>query len=360
MKIELKEISVRELTKDYTNNNEEGVIGYNGKLDIRPPYQREFIYKDKQREAVIDTITKEFPLNMMYWAVKDDGNYEIIDGQQRTVSICQYVNGDFMYNNLYFHNLKDEEQKQILNYKIMVYFCSGSDAEKLSWFETINIVGEKLTRQELRNAVYSGSWTSDAKKYFSKTGCVASNIGKDFVKGSPIRQDYLEIAIKWRSNGEISQYMAMHQDDANASALWIYFQAVMTWTKAVFINKRRFMKGIDWGVLYNEFKDNVYNPDEIEKEIAELILDDDVTKKSGIYIFILTGDEKYLSIRTFSDFIKQKLYEEQEGICKICGEHFKIEEMEADHIIPWHDGGKTVEDNCQMLCKNCNRKKSGK
>ena len=360
MKIELKEISVRELTKDYTNNNEEGVIGYNGKLDIRPPYQREFIYKDKQREAVIDTITKEFPLNMMYWAVKDDGNYEIIDGQQRTVSICQYVNGDFMYNNLYFHNLKDEEQKQILNYKIMVYFCSGSDAEKLSWFETINIVGEKLTRQELRNAVYSGSWTADAKKYFSKTGCVASNIGKDFVKGSPIRQDYLEIAIKWRSNGEISQYMAMHQDDANASALWIYFQAVMTWTKAVFTNKRRFMKGIDWGVLYNEFKDNVYNPDEIEKEIAELILDDDVTKKSGIYIFILTGDEKYLSIRTFSDFIKQKLYEEQEGICKICGEHFKIEEMEADHIIPWHDGGKTVEDNCQMLCKNCNRKKSGK
>ncbi|WP_286476442.1 MULTISPECIES: DUF262 domain-containing protein [Empedobacter] len=168
MKIELKEITIRELTQNYQDNEENGVVGFGGKLDIRPPYQREFVYKDKQREAVIDTVTKDFPLNVMYWAVREDGNYEVIDGQQRTISICQYVNGDFAHFFRYFHNLQKDEQEQILNYKLMVYFCSGTDSEKLKWFQTINIAGEKLTDQELRNAVYSGSWVSDAKRYFSK------------------------------------------------------------------------------------------------------------------------------------------------------------------------------------------------
>ena len=150
MKIELKEITVRELTDGYQDNAEGGVVGYGGKLDIRPPFQREFIYKDKQRDAVIDTITKEFPLNVMYWAVREDGNYEVIDGQQRTISICQFVEGDFAFKNRYFHNLQKDEKEQILIYKLMVYFCSGADSEKLEWFKTINIAGEKLTDQELR------------------------------------------------------------------------------------------------------------------------------------------------------------------------------------------------------------------
>lgn len=156
MKIELQEITIQELVKDYQDNEENGVVGFDGKLDIRPPYQREFIYKDKQREAVIDTLTKDFPLNVMYWAVREDGGYEVIDGQQRTISICQFVEGDFAFRNRYFHNLQNDEQSQILNYKIMVYLCSGTDSEKLEWFKTINIAGEKLTDQELRNAVYSG------------------------------------------------------------------------------------------------------------------------------------------------------------------------------------------------------------
>src|SRR5690606_20457902 len=137
MKIELKEITVRELAENFQDNAENGVIGYGGKLDIRPPYQREFIYKDKQRDAVIDTVKKEFPLNVMYWAVREDGNFEIIDGQQRTISICQYVKGDFAFMFRYFHNLTDDEKKQILDYKLMVYFCEGSDPEKLQWFKTI-------------------------------------------------------------------------------------------------------------------------------------------------------------------------------------------------------------------------------
>ena len=360
MKIQLKEITVRELTNCFKDNAEAGVVGYDGKLDIRPPYQREFIYKDKQRDAVIDTITKEFPLNVMYWAVREDGGFEIIDGQQRTISVCQYVNGDFSVDGLAFHNLTNDKKEQILDYKLTVYFCSGADSEKLEWFKIINIAGEKLTDQELRNAVYSGSWVSDAKRYFSKSGCAAYGIGSDYLNGSPIRQEYLETAIKWISDGKIEDYMSKHQHDQNANALWIYFQSVITWVSTTFTEKRKFMKGVDWGTLYNIYKDENYNTEKIEEETGKLILDDDVTKKSGIYSYILTRNEKYLSIRAFSDATKQKVYEKQKGVCIKCKEKFEIEEMEADHIKPWHEGGKTVEENCQMLCKECNRRKSGK
>ena len=279
MKIELKEITVRELANNYEDNAENGVVGFNGELNIRPPYQREFIYKDKQRDAVIDTITKEFPLNVMYWAVQEDGTFEVIDGQQRTISVCQYVNGDFAYMFRYFHNLKNDEKEQILNYKLMVYVCSGTDSEKLQWFKTINIAGEKLTEQELRNAVYSGSWVSDAKRYFSKTGCPAFNIGNYYLNGSPIRQEYLETAIDWISNGHIEGYMSKHQHDPNATALWIYFQSVITWVNATFTTKRKFMKGVEWGSLYNKYKDEIYDTKAIEEETAKLIADDDATKK---------------------------------------------------------------------------------
>lgn len=360
MKIELKEISVRELTNGFKDNNEKGVVGYGGKLDIRPPYQREFIYKDKQRDAVIDTITKEFPLNVMYWAVREDGNYEVIDGQQRTISVCQFVNGDFAYMFRYFHNLQNDEQEQVLNYKLMVYVCSGSESEKLQWFKTINIAGEKLTDQELRNAVYAGSWISDAKRYFSKNGCPASQIGSDYLNGSAIRQEYLETAIEWISKGNIENYMSIHQHDPNATALWIYFQSVITWVNATFTNKRKYMKGVDWGSLYNRYKDEVYDTNAIEAETVKLILDDDVTKKSGIYPYILTRDEKHISIRSFPDSVKHKVYELQSGNCIKCGKHYEISEMEADHITPWHEGGKTLENNCQLLCKDDNRRKSGK
>lgn len=361
MIIELKEITIRDLVKGFQDNNENGIIGFDGNLDIRPPYQREFIYKDKQRDAVIDTIIKEFPLNVMYWAVSEDGTFEVIDGQQRTISICQYVNGDFAHMFRYFHNLKNNEQEQILNYRLMVYVCSGTESEKLEWFKTINIAGEKLTEQELRNAVYSGSWVSDAKRYFSKSGCVASQIGSDYLNGSPIRQEYFETAINWMSNGNIEVHMSNHQHDPNATALWRYFQDVITWIDATFtVKRKKFMKGLEWGFLYNKYKDVLYDTDAIEVEVAKLIADDDVEKKSGIYPYILTRDERYLSIRNFSDSIKQKIYEKQKGNCIVCNKHFPLNEMEADHIDPWHSGGRTTEENCQMLCKSDNRRKSGK
>jgi len=360
MNIQLKEITVRDLTEGYEDNEEGGVIGYDGKLDIRPAYQREFIYKDQQRDAVIDTVIKDFPLNVMYWAVREDGNFEVIDGQQRTISVCQYVNGDFSFENRYFHNLQDDEQEQILNYKLTVYQCSGTDSETLDWFKTINIAGEKLTDQELRNAVYSGSWVSDAKRYFSKNGCAAYGLGGDYLNGSAIRQDYLETTIKWISEDTIENYMAQNQNEPNANEIWLYFQAVINWVKAVFPNYRREMKGIGWGFLYNEFKDDKFNSNKLEEEISKLMEDEDVTKKKGIYTYVLTRKEKHLNIRAFSLNQKRESYERQDGVCVVCNEHFAIEEMEADHITPWHEGGQTNAENCQMLCKEDNRRKSGK
>lgn len=360
MKIELKEITVRALTDGYEDKDEDGVVGYGGKLDIRPPYQREFIYKDKQRDAVIDTIIKEFPLNVMYWAVREDGDFEIIDGQQRTVSVCQFVEGDFAFNNRYFHNLQNDEQAQILNYKLMIYFCSGADSERLEWFKTINIAGEKLTDQELRNAVYSGSWVTDAKRYFSKNGCPAYGLGSDYMSGSPIRQDYLETVIKWVSKDDIEGYMATNQHKPNANSLWLYFQSVIAWVQATFAKYRKEMKGIPWGDLYNAFKDQEFDPKTLENEISRLMEDEDVTNKKGIYSYVLDGKEKHLNIREFSKNQKREAFERQKGICPVCKEHFEIDEMEADHITPWHEGGKTSTENCQMLCKEDNRRKSGK
>lgn len=177
MKVELLDITVGELINEYRDDGEGGVFGYGGKLNIRPPFQREFIYRDKERKAVIDSILKEFPLNVMYWADREDGTFEIIDGQQRTISIAQYVEGDFSFNHRYFHNLPSDEAKLILDYELMVYVCTGTDSEKLEWFKTINIAGQELTNQELRNAVYSGPWVSDAKRYFSRTGGPAYRIG---------------------------------------------------------------------------------------------------------------------------------------------------------------------------------------
>lgn len=359
MKIDLQAITVRDLVDGYEDNEELGVRAYSGKLDVRPPYQREFVYKDKQRDAVIETLTSDFPLNVMYWAVRDDDSYEVIDGQQRTISICQYVEGDFAYKGRYFHNLQSDEKEQILNYTLMVYLCSGADSEKLEWFKTINIAGEELTAQELRNAVYAGSWVADAKRHFSKNGCPAYAIGSDYMSGSPIRQDYLETVIKWINGGDIESYMAVQQHKPNANELWLYFTSVMTWVKTTFPKWRKEMRAVSWGELYNEFKDAELDPAKLEVEVSELMSDEDVTKKRGIYPYVLSGQERNLSIRAFTDNQKREAYERQKGVCPVCKDKFELAEMEADHITPWHEGGRTIAANCKMLCKDDNRRKGG-
>lgn len=362
MEIRLEEHTVAEIFDGYEDNDERGVVGFCGKLNIRPAFQREFVYKEKERNAVMNTVIRGFPLNVMYWCATDDGSFELLDGQQRTISICKYINGDFSINNRYFHNLTATEQAQILDYKLMIYVCTGSDIEKLDWFRTINIAGLKLLEQELRNAIYSGTWVSDAKRYFSKNGCAAKKIADHLLSGNVIRQDFLETAIEWIALTEgksIDIYMAEHQHDTNASTLWIYFQNVVNWVNTIFPNYRKEMKGINWGRLYYDHKNESFDPAALEERIKELMVDDDVTSNKGIYYYLLTGDEKYLSIRQFSDSQKRSAYERQQGVCPICKKHFDIDQMEGDHIDPWHSGGRTIESNCQMLCKPCNRRKSG-
>lgn len=254
MKIKLHEIPVREVVAGYKDSAEHGVEGYNGRLNIRPAFQREFIYKDKQRDEVIRTVIKDFPLNVMYWVKSDDGNFEILDGQQRTISFCQYVSGDFSIDHKGFDNLTQTEREQILNYPLMIYICEGTDKEKLDWFKIINIAGVQLTDQELRNAVYTGEWLTEAKKYFSKRDCPAYAIASDYLNGSAIRQNYLETAIRWiavRDGMEIEDYMAKHQHDTNCNEIWLYFQSVVNWIKATFPTYRNEMKGLEWGA-YNQ------------------------------------------------------------------------------------------------------------
>ena len=363
MEITLHTITIRELTENYIDNDENGVIGYNGQLDIRPPYQREFCYKDSQQQAVIDTVTKGFPLNTMYWVVRDDGRFEVLDGQQRTISISRYVTGVFSHNLRYFSNLQADEKEQILNYELQVYFCKGTDSEKLEWFKTINIAGERLTDQEIRNAVYAGSWTAEAKKIFSKSNCAAKLLSKDYVNGDSIRQELLETAIGWFVGSDdrlICNYMGKHKDDTDANELWLYFQRVINWVKAMFPTYRKEMKGIDWGMLHNQFHEQKFNAKDLETKVAALMADEDISKKAGIYYYVFDGKEKHLNLRSFLERDKRTVYEKQKGICPLCGKHFEFSEMEGDHIVPWSKGGKTVLENLQMLCIDCNLKKTNR
>ena len=212
----------------------------------------------------------------------------------------------------------------------------------------------------MRNAVYTGTWLTDAKSKFSKSNCAAYLLSKDYVDGLTLRQEILETALSWIAHGEIEKYMSIHQHDPNANELWMYFRNVIEWVKLTFTTYRREMKGIEWGGLYGEFKDKLFDTKKLEQEIQALMIDDDVSNKKGVYSYVLNRNEKYLNIRAFTESQKRSAYERQNGICSHCEKHFEFQEMEADHITPWHLGGKTIAENCQMLCKECNRRKSGK
>lgn len=374
MKITKTTITIRDLFENYSDKGEEGVVGYNNRLQIRPSFQREYCYKPDQRDAVIRTVRRGLPLNIMYWSKTGDDTYEVLDGQQRTISICQYLNKDFSLNHQFFHNLTKEEQDQILDYELEVYICEGTELEKLEWFKIINTPPALLTEQELLNATYTGPWLSDAKKFFSKRNAAAVQMSDKYLKGNPIRQELLSKVLTWIADrdglNDKQEYMAVHQHDADANDLWVYFQTVMNWAKMLFPEPK---KGItdaqQWGILYNRYHNNRYNINELRDEIQRLILDDDVTSKSGIIPYLLSNrsatDERFLSLRAFTLSQKMKAYEKQDGKCPMCvaegnNQKYSIDEMHADHIIPWSKQGRTVDENCQMLCAKHNLAKSDK
>jgi hypothetical protein len=373
VKITPRQVRVREVFDGYADKDEVGVIGLGGRLDIRPPYQREFVYSNDKRDKVVQTVLKGFPLNVMYWARNPDPNapedesrakYEVLDGQQRTLSLCQYLSGKFSLDEQYFKNLPQDRKDALLDYELTVYVCEGPESEKLEWFRTINIAGEKLTDQELLNAAYTGPWLLSAKTYFSKTNCPAFNLASDYLSGSPIRQDYLETALNWISGGKPERYMAQHQTDKTAIELWNHFTSVINWVKATFTMVRREMHAVNWGELYARHKDEDLDPKQLEQRVAALMQDEEVTRKAGIYAYVLSGEERHLSLRAFSANTRREAYTRQGGVCanQTCpqkGKVFKEDEMEADHLDPWHAGGRTVASNCRLLCKSCNRRKGG-
>ena len=368
MKIVMNEIPVRDVVDGYVDSAELGVKGYGGRLNIRPAFQREFVYNPQQRDAVIRTVRHGFPLNVMYWVPNESGGFEMLDGQQRTISICQYVNGDYSIDHQTFANLTKDEQRAILDYRLMIYICEGTEREKLDWFDVVNTAGEKLTAQERRNAIYAGTWLNEAKKYFSKTGCPAVQKGEKYLNGSAIRQQILETVLGWiadRDGGGIEDYMSAHQHDADCADLWAYFEGVVEWVGATFpVVRVKLMKGLPWGIYYNKHGKKKVDAAALEKRIAQLLRDDedvnDITNQRGIYEYVLDGDERHLSIRKFSDKMARTAYERQAGVCPKCGKKYEIEQMQADHITPWSKGGRTVAENCQMLCADCNRRKGGR
>lgn len=402
MKVTPIQVPVRELVRDYqvdTSTNQ--VTGYGSALDIRPKYQRNFVYKPAQQEAVIDTVIHEMPLSIMYWAVTatdpDTGeptSFEILDGQQRTLSLCAYLNGDFSYTApgtatpKSWANLSSTRQQAILDYEITVYLCQGTDDEKLAWFQRINIAGEQLTRQELRNAVYAGPWLEDAKATFSNSSSTFFQRYEKLIKGDPNRQEVLETVINWRTDAQvradkkaghtgkvttIESYMADYQHASNAGDLIGYAESVMSWVERTFVGNAQNdivapMKGLPWGVYFNQYAHALDNAQKRETvaRVHELLQDEEITKKAGVWAYLLSNDTRHLNLRTFSTKQKQQMFYQQNRTCAAPNwtghdpdQTFELREMEADHVTPWSQGGVTETSNGQMLCKACNRAKSG-
>lgn len=381
MKITKKRVTISQLVDGYSDMNDLGVVAYNGKLDVRPCYQREYVYDKNQARSVIDSILNAYPIGVFHWGKKQNG-WELIDGQQRTISICQFCNGEYAVNyrgtEMYYEEFKAKfpnEADEFANYELIVYECDGQEGEKLNWFRTINTSGEPLNDQEIRNAVYAGDgrWLNAMKNYFSKRNCPAQNLASTYVKGNPIRQDYLEKILKWCANRDglpsIEEFMHRHNHDEDIKDVVDYFRDVIVWAKKLFgtYEKSKLLDKVEWGILYNRYKDDENFADDMKPKIDELLLDNDVTKQSGVFDYVLSGckNERSLSIRTFTEGDKRRKYEEQHHHCPLCEKEgceseYAYDEMEGDHIVPWHDGGHTTYDNLQMLCKRHNREKGGK
>lgn len=380
MKISMIKLPVRELIKGYNEDDSTSkVVAWGGKLDVRPEYQREYVYNNDQRDKVINTVLHGFPLNIMYFVDRLDGTYEVLDGQQRIISICRFATNSAIsvnlpaatggFNTVNFPNLFDNQRDAFLDYELQVYICEGTEEEKIDWFNIINIAGVELSKQEIRNAVLHSAWLTDAKSLLvRKNGAVVKKYGKYF-SGDMVRQKYLETAFRWAADAEgfkgkdieavIRKYMMQHgEHDKNADMLWKYIEDVFTWVENTFGKFDKTMCGVEWGYLYNDHKDDTLDPVEVQKEITKLMADDEVQKKSAIYEYILTGEKKVLNLRTFSERDKITMYTRQNGLCAICGKPFDMKDMHGDHIVPWSKGGITDLSNGQMLCTTCNLAKS--
>lgn len=380
------DITIKDICEGFVYNEYEGkgLFGLSGKLTIQPEYQRNYIYADGKKDiAVIDSILKGYPLGLIYFNKTPNGKLEVLDGQQRITSFGRFVTGKFAIKDThgmeqYFSGLASDLQNKILQTKLLIYECEGTESEIKEWFKTINIAGIPLNEQELLNAIHSGEFVTKAKEEFSNSQNAHIQKWSAYISGSVNRQDFLYCALDWVSRGNISEYMSRHRHDTNILELKSYFNSVIDWISTVFIDVEKEMKGLEWGVLYERYHKNSYNPQEVSARLKELYADFFVKNKKGIYEYILgeERDKKLLEIRIFDEPAKQAVYKAQstEAISKGCSncplcalgndsnrnKIWKLSEMEADHVTAWTNGGSTDISNCQMLCKTHNRAKGNR
>jgi len=379
-------ITIQEICEGFVYNEHEGrgLFGLSGRLTIQPEYQRNYIYAKEGRDAaVIDSILKGYPIGLLYFNKINDDNLEILDGQQRITSIGRFVTGklaiiDADGRQQYFSGLPKDKQKIILQTTLLIYECSGTESEIKDWFRTINIAGVPLTQQELLNAIYSGPFVTLAKAEFSNSQNVNTQKWGAYIAGSVNRQDFLERALDWVSEGDIDAYMSRHRTDTNISELKNYFNSVIDWASGVFLDIESEMRGLEWGRLYVKYHRKAYDPAKVSAEVHKLYADPYVKNRKGIFEYILGGmeDKKLLNVRVFDEATKKSVYGSQSEAAKSNGESncphcalgheanrdkvWNITEMDADHVTAWSKDGATDATNCQMLCKTHNRAKGNR
>ena len=381
------EISVGDICAGFVYNQLEGkgLYGLGGKLTIQPEYQRNYIYADgggKREAAVIESLLKGYPLGLIYFNKVEKDKFEVLDGQQRITSIGRFVTNKFAImdngNPKLFDSLPADQQAKILDSKLLIYECEGTESEIKQWFETINIAGVPLNAQELLNAIYSGPFVTLAKAEFSNSQNANIQKWSAYVKGNANRQQFLERALDWVSKDDIGGYMSAHRNDSNITQLKTYFNSVLDWISTVFIEVLPEMKGLEWGRLYEKYHAKSYDPKKMSGDVKKLAADDYVKSRKGIFEFLLGGsaDTKLLDVRVFEPAVKRAAYDKQtqaaqrkgESNCPLCAlthaanknRIYKFDEMDADHVSAWSKGGESSATNCQMLCITHNRAKGNR
>ena len=387
----ITDLTVADICKGFTFSKIEakGLFGWGGKLIIQPEYQRHYIYDDGKHDVdVIYSLLKGYPLGLLYFVKRKDGMYEVLDGQQRITSFGRYWTGLFSIidddkKEKHFNALAADKREKISKTPLTIYVCEGTESEIKQWFETINIVGMKLTEQEKRNAILSGNFVTAAKKVFSNSSNTNMVKWRSYISGDPKRQEILEEALRWVAKAEkddklIDKYMSEHRDNGDISELTDYFESVINWINGTFIDVESKMKGLEWGRLWRTYSNNGFDPDELSIKIQQLLADSQIHNPKGIWEYLLGGekDKSLLDIRVFDPRTKELVYKKQtaaakekgESNCPLCAighdaNHTKIwnlKEMDADHVTAWSKGGSTSIENCQMLCKTHNRMKGNR
>lgn len=381
------DLTVADICDGFVYNQLEGkgLFGLRGKLTIQPEYQRNYIYADgggKKEQAVIESLLKGYPLGLIYFNKVAADKFEVLDGQQRITSVGRFVTDKFAImdngNPKIFSSLPADQQKKIRESKLLIYECEGTETEIKEWFKTINIAGLPLNDQELLNAVYSGPFVTKAKEEFSNSQNANTQKWSAYIRGSANRQDFLERALDWVSRGDIGSYMSAHRNDKNINGLKSYFNTVIDWVSAVFVDVLPEMKGLEWGRLYEEYHGNSYDPKKISADVKKLMADDYVTSRRGIFEYLLGDnmDTKLLDVRVFEPKTKRATYTKQTQDAKAMGKSncplcavgnnanksriYHFDEMDADHVSAWSKGGGSAATNCEMLCSTHNKAKGNR